>query len=273
MLFTRRRLTALAWLLLFVAVVLVLYFMADTALLPSSVYSGFLVSALVLFLALFNGRKKLPFLPLLRAATWMQLHVYVGLLTVVVFLVHVKFRLPQGALEWVLSGVFGIVSLSGFVGLYLSRTLPRRITDSGESLTFEKIPFHRARIREQTRKLVLQAELTCGSSTIPDFHLQHVEPFLAAPAPLALALSGRFRAHMSGVLQELEARTRYFSDAEKDFAAELREWIETKGNLDLQEAAQRLLRGWLFVHIPFTYCLLILGVVHAVLALRHGGLS
>lgn len=270
---SRQRVAALLAVAVASATCVALYLLADIALLPASLWSGLVLSALILGLALFNGRKKLPFLPLLRASTWLQLHIYVGLLTVVVFLVHVRFQLPHGILDWVLAIVFSVVSLSGFVGLYLSRMLPRRMTDSGEALTFEKIPFHRKRIREAARALALQAEETCESSTIPDFYLQHVEPYLSEPAPLLLALAGRFRRRTQVVLRELEARTRYFSDAEKAYAAELREWVETKGNLDVQLSGQRLLRYWLFVHIPFTYVLILIGLVHAFMALRYGGAS
>ena len=43
---------------------------ARTALLPAALWTGVLLYGLVLALALFNARKKLPFLPLTRASTW-----------------------------------------------------------------------------------------------------------------------------------------------------------------------------------------------------------
>ena len=42
--------------------------------------------------------------------------------------------------------------------------------------------------------------------------------------------------------------------------------INTKNNLDFQLAGQRLLKLWLFVHIPMTYGLLLFALLHAVLA-------
>ena len=63
----------------------------------------------------------------------------------------------------------------------------------------------------------------------------------------------------------------YLSDDEKVIAEQIREWIETKENLDFQEAAQRLLKGWLFVHIPLSGALLLLGGVHGVFVLLYGG--
>jgi len=39
--------------------------------------------------------------------------------------------------------------------------------------------------------------------------------------------------------------------------------------LVLQERLHRWLHGWLLVHIPISLALVILGVVHAVVALRY----
>ena len=52
---------------------------------------------------------------------------------------------------------------------------------------------------------------------------------------------------------------------------EVQEWIEAKENLDFQESSMRLLKGWLFVHIPLTYSLILLGIAHGVIVLMYGG--
>ena len=53
-------------------------------------FTGLALFAVVVLLTLFNARKKLPFLPLLRASTWMQVHIYVGLLSCVLFVLHAE---------------------------------------------------------------------------------------------------------------------------------------------------------------------------------------
>ena len=52
-------------------------------------------------------------------------------------------------------------------------------------------------------------------------------------------------------------------------AAELREWIDAKSNLDNQLVGQRLLKLWLFLHIPASCSLILLGLVHGIIALRY----
>ena len=43
---------------------------------------------------------------------------------------------------------------------------------------------------------------------------------------------------------------------------------EEKRQLDQQSRLHKVLHGWLLVHIPLSYALLVLGAVHAVMALK-----
>ena len=47
--------------------------------------------------------------------------------------------------------------------------------------------------------------------------------------------------------------------------------FETKDQLDFHQAMQGLLKGWLFVHIPLTYALLLFALVHLVLVYAFSG--
>ena len=73
---------------------------------PSSFATGYLMLAAVLFLALYNVRKKLPFLPLGSSAAWLQWHLYVGIGSVGVFALHAGLRWPTGILETALAAVY-----------------------------------------------------------------------------------------------------------------------------------------------------------------------
>jgi hypothetical protein len=68
--------------------------------------SGWALLAMMTFLALYNGRKKIPFLPAGRSEAWLQLHIYGGYFTVLLFAVHVNFRVPDGWFESILTGLF-----------------------------------------------------------------------------------------------------------------------------------------------------------------------
>jgi hypothetical protein len=238
------------------------------ALLPLATYSGWLLLAFVLALTFFNARKKLPFLPLLSASTWLQAHIYLGWLTCVVFLLHTGLRIPDGRLEGLLSLAFVSVAASGAFGLWLSRWLPPRLVRSGESLVYERIPVLRHRLAEEVRELARRAETEAQSSTLSDLYLQVLHPFFQRVPPPFAALIGDDRA-FHRVKLELESARRYLNETELAIARELTDLIETKRNLDTQLAGQRLLKLWLFGHIPLTYGLLVLTAAHVWLALHY----
>lgn len=240
------------------------------ALRPDAIYSGLLLIGLVLALALFNARKKLPFLPLVKAATWLQIHIYAGWFCLFVFLLHIRFRLPSGAFEITLALVFCIVILSGFFGLYISRHLPPRMARSGEALLYERIPGFRLRIQREVEALVRQAERETESSTLGNFYVEYLRDFFTE-RPSAFYALGRAGRKWHALYAETSALDRYLNEREKAIAGEIRDWLETKRNLDFQYASQRLLKLWLFVHIPFTYSLILLGLAHGLVATLYAG--
>jgi hypothetical protein len=47
--------------------------------------------------------------------------------------------------------------------------------------------------------------------------------------------------------------------------------VRQKDGLDYHQALQFMLRGWLFIHIPLTYSLMIFSVMHIVLVYAFSG--
>src|ERR1044071_3998448 len=87
------------------------------SIMPRFVYlSGWALFALMLALTFYNARKKISFLPLLSSQAWLQFHIYVGLLTGVLFLVHISYTIPTGWFEGALAWLYILVMLSGFFG-------------------------------------------------------------------------------------------------------------------------------------------------------------
>jgi len=232
---------------------------------PDSICTGLLLFCLVLALTLFNGRKKLPFLPLVRAATWLQIHLYAGWFSLFIFLLHLHFRIPRGPFEVTLALIFCLVILSGIFGLYISRTLPPRMARSGEALLYERMPAFRRHIKRSVEDLIRKAESETESSTLGNFYVDRLRRFFTR-VPSAFSALASAEPGMHPLMGEINALSRYLDDREKAIANEIRDWIETKQNLDLQYSCQRLLKLWLFVHIPFTYSLILLGFAHGVVA-------
>lgn len=261
---SRQRASLVAFAVAVVFAVAWLKLMED-ALRPAAIWSGLALLAVVIVLTLFNARKKLPFLPLLRASAWMHFHSYAGLFATILFLLHIQFRVPRGNLELLLALLFVGVTLSGILGLALSRVLPPRLTRHGEEVIFERIPALRLQLRARVEELILKSVAETASSTLADYYTSNLKAYFDRPRDGWLHVVGS-NSPLHERLAGLAALDRYLNDKERAVAAALADCIRAKDNLDHNRACQGLLKGWLFIHIPLTYSLIIIALVHGFLA-------
>ncbi len=232
--------------------------------------SGWALFAVILALTLLNARKKLPFLPLLSSETWLQFHIYAGLFTGVLFAVHVSYRMPTGWFEGMLSGLYALVMLSGFFGLFWSRSIPRRLTTRGGEVLFERIPAIRRQLQERAEALALSSIPEAKSATIADFYARELKDFLSGSRNAWLHLF-EARAPLNRLLNKIADLNRYLNEHERAAVNEIAGLVRQKDALDYHYALQGLLKLWLFVHIPLTYCLLLWTLAHIVLVFAFSG--
>lgn len=232
--------------------------------------SGWLLLLLLLVLTAYNGRKKLPFLPLLSSRAWLQFHIYAGFATGVLFLAHVSFRVPNGWFEVTLACLYFIVMVSGIFGLALSRLMPKRLTTRGGEVLYERIPAIRRALQESAESLALKSIPEVQSSTIADFYVRELKPFFEGSRNFWLHLL-EVRRPLNTLLDRINDLNRYSNDVERAKLTQLADMVRQKDGLDYHHAIQTLLKVWLFVHIPFTYSLLIFSFVHVVLVFAFSG--
>src|SRR6187551_438954 len=155
--FTRRRIRSLGLTTMAVAAIWLWTRAQERNLGTSAFTTGYLLLAAVLFLALYNVRKKLPFLPLGSSATWLQWHLYVGIGTLAVFALHAGVRWPTGVLNSTLAAVYVATAGSGLLGLYLTRSIPRQLARIGEEVIYERIPALQLQVRTLAGSAVLES--------------------------------------------------------------------------------------------------------------------
>jgi len=228
-------------------------------------FSGWLLFSIVGFLALYNLRKRFVTIPLGSNATWLQLHIYVGLISVFVFFLHLDWEVPNGYLEVALACLFILVAASGAIGIYLSRRLPKLLTRRGEEVIFERIPNYIVELKREAETLVLEAAELAESTTLSDHYRVHLGIFFSKPRHFFshLLLSRR---PLYGILTALESNERYLNPEELEASRKLRLLVEKKDELDFHFALQYALKAWLFVHVPTTFVMLLLTVLHLVVA-------
>ena len=264
-----RRQFAFGLFALIIAMVGALWLNAKYNALPNYAYlTGWALLAGMFVLTIYNVRKKLPFLPLGKSETWLQIHIYLGFFTTLLFLIHLNFRAPHGWFEITLAWLFVLVSGSGMVGLFFSRTLPRRLATRGGEVIFEKIPSLRHSLKIEAEKLALGAD--AKSTIIAEFYTKRLAPFFVGPKNLWLHLVESRRA-LNGLVAELDDLRRFANDTERATIKKLTALVRQKDGLDYHRALQLVLKLWLFIHIPLTYGLLIFTALHIILVFGFSG--
>ncbi len=257
---------------------------------------GIVGSGLMLYAGLLAVRKKVPRRRRLGTAqTWLRGHIWLGLLSVPMILFHSAFRFG-GALETALLILLTLIVLSGVLGLAMQNYLPRQMKISVPAEAFyEEIPSACAALRRSADEAVGKA---CGGllraassslvavgakthgdepdaddaqAALRDFYMEVVRPFLDVNLPdgrdgvtplrsmaseaQAAAMFDQLRVRLPGEFHDAIDRLSGICDERRQLARQLKIY--------------HFLHGWLFVHIPLSVVLLVLGLLHAVTAVYY----
>jgi hypothetical protein len=267
---TRRRLRNTSLLLVSLAVVWWSVYSQERSLGSSAFSTGYLLLGAILFLALYNVRKKLPSLPLGSSTGWLQLHLYVGIGTAAVFAMHAGIAWPTGILDSALAAIYLLTVASGVFGLYLTRTIPPQLARVGEEVIYERIPLLRRKVRHLAREVVLESISASGATTLAEFYTSRLYDFFGRPRGL-LYLLRPTTAMRRALMREMQDMRRYLAEQEQLACERLFALVRRKDDLDFHEARQRILKLWLFIHIGLTYALVLLALVHGLLAHAFSG--
>jgi hypothetical protein len=252
--------------------------------------AGFAAMTIVTLLAL---RKKFPIWRIGRAQAWMRAHLWLGALSLPLVLLHAGFLLGHG-LTSVLMWLFAVVYVSGFFGAFLQHTMPRRLARSVPMETiYDQIGHVRRQLVREGDTVVagasgkleisvaarpgpLEAAAGAAESTLAsvmrvaaddgaalrEFYTREMRPFLERPSRHHSLANPTLAAASFGKLRPLVPSR--FEEA----IADLENLCEEERQLLQQERMHRLLHGWLIVHVPLSFALMALTIVHIVMALR-----
>ncbi len=195
-----------------------------------------------------------------RMASWLQFHIFTGLVGPYLVLLHSS---------WKFNGVAGILMLmtvviviSGFVGRYIYTAVPR---------TSDGIEVEAGELEEQIAGLETQLQGFTQSAG--------QEPFLAAPQMAALSTTAsQGPAASAGGDRAWPARLsgNQRDPTQRDQARQLRSLLKRRALLKRQvnslAAARRLLAVWHTIHIPIGLGLFGLAFVHIAAAIYYATL-
>lgn len=265
----RRRWTGMAMCLFSIACLMLVLQMLQSSLRNTAWTTGYILMGCLFFLTAYNWRKKLDFLPRIGTSrTWMQFHIYVALASVVIFVCHVGWNIPNGGLEQLLATLYLIVTASGIYGLYTTRTVPKKLTAIKSEVLFEQIPARKLQLIQNVRELI--KESARSTDVLSKFYLNQLIYFFERPRSFSYLVSPSLR-RSKQLVMEIECLDRYLNESQKPVGQELASLIRAKEDLDYHWALQGRLKIWTFIHIGFTYGLLLVAILHGVLAHSFGG--
>jgi hypothetical protein len=208
-------------------------------------------------------------LSLKSATRWRKVHVFVGYLLVAAFISHSDFSLPDTGFEWGLWTGFVLVTLSGLLGTYLIWSLEAK-SRIEEGVSYDRIPTLRAELELEFLRAVAETDPGAAAIDLPglphdawitDLYTTHLEDFFKGQRNSAAHLIGSQRP-LKRLTDAIDTLSRYVDQQNQEKLALIKTLVVEKDRLDSARASIGLTRAWLFVHVPVTYALIVLTVVH-----------
>lgn len=226
--------------------------------------TGYTLFGLMIFLALYNTRKKLSMIPLGKASNWLTLHIIGGLAAVVIYFLHTGTIWPKGTVEQVLAGLFLLVSLSGIIGFRLQSWIPGRLARRGPEMIYDRIPAQIANLRSQAEEAAIGAADATGYDTLGRYYLETLAWYFERPRYFMNHLLGG-RQPETWLRQRIATVERLLSEDERIQLKRIEQLGNEKTIVDAQYSLQTLLKGWTMIHVPLATALLVFAAWHLIL--------
>jgi len=201
-------------------------------------------------------------------ARWRKLHIFIGWLLIAAFVTHSDFSLPDTGFELALWAGFVLLTLSGVFGTYLAWSLQAK-SRVDEHIVFDRLHARIAELGRDVHKIVTTTDVvaSAGLPTPPydawvvDLYTNHLRAFFDGHRNLRSHLVGSQRP-LKHITTEIDNLSRYVDAHCKEKLIAIRNLVIEKDRLDFARVHHALSKGWLFVHVPVTYALIVLSVLH-----------
>ena len=206
------------------------------------------------------------------AARWRKIHIFVGYLLIAAFISHSDFSLPDTGFEWALWAGFVLVTLSGIFGTYLAWSLQVKY-GFDERIGYDGITTRRAELASDVHAAVAKTDPAAAAIALPappydawimDLYTNHLQDFFQGQRNFTAHLIGS-RRPLKRLTDEIDNLSPYVDKQSQMKLAVIKNLVVEKDWLDFAHVYLGLTKGWLFVHVPVTYALIVLTVLHIVI--------
>lgn len=245
---------------------------------PLGLTFGILAFLIFLFASALGVRKKRRLWRIGNVQTWLKAHIWLTILTIPLVLFHCGFHLG-GMHTSVLFWLYATVMVSGFFGIAMQHFLPHIMMERlPREWVYEQIPNVRATTFEAALAYTKQlgeankVPATAGAGNtgtatasgmdpspriILEFLRGDLMPFLADHSAKATRLAERRSS--DEVLKLLRVNV---SDSYRPQVDEIKAWCDDHRLMAYQERLHLWLHGWLVIHVPVSFLLLIWTMWH-----------
>jgi hypothetical protein len=213
------------------------------------------------------------------AVRWRKIHIFLGYALIAAFISHSDFSLPDTGFEWSLWVGFVLVTLSGIVGAYLAWSLKAK-GRIDEGIGYDRIPGLRADLARDVHAAVTMADPAAAQIALPglpalshddwitDLYANHLRGFFEGQRNFSAHLIGSQRP-LKRLTDEIDNLSPYVNQQSREKLVAIRNLVIEKDRLDFARVYLGLTKGWLFVHVPVTYALIVLAVLHVLVVYAY----
>ena len=230
---------------------------------PTTV-TGYASLCLMILLALFNTRKKLSMIPFIQARVWLMMHIIFGVTMLLLYWLHTGNAWPTGVYEQIIAALFYLVCITGIIGYILSRTTPSRLRLTGNEIIYERIPTEIYSLRETVKDEITKAVEFSGNETLSREYEESLAWFFSRPRFFLSHISGSGRP-LAWVQSKAESLKPFLSREEEEKFDSVLSLMNYKNQIDAHYFNQKLLKLWLFLHLPLTVALMVFVGWHVLL--------
>ena len=228
------------------------------------IITGWALAAVIVFLLIFNVRKRLSAFNLGLAKIWFALHVAFGFLTIAFFVIHAGVFWPVGLYEQLLAAGFWLVSLTGLVGTLITIYFPRRLTNTGLEIVYEKIPDEIYSLRVAVEEILINCAKECRETPLQEQYSQTLAWYFRRPRFFWSYLFGG-NADKAWLTRHLNSVRRYLSSDETVYLDQIQKLAERKSLIDEHFARQGIMKKWLLMHLPISILVFAMSIWHVIL--------
>ena len=227
---------------------------------------GVIGGSMILLTFCYTARKRWK--PLKKVGTipqWLDIHIYFGLMGPALVVLHTSFKI-NGLIAIAFWAMIAVV-LSGFVGRFLIRQIPRNI--KGRKLSLSEIQERQQNLREQLHRDYGISDTTLKAiemTAMQGIHIKMKFPEFVTRV-LAGNLSCRYRIrHILNAVNEQGIST---LELHQLYRLSCEEAILTR-NIQLLKTSQNFFKHWHRIHKPFTTVLIVIMFIHIAVSLLLG---